>query len=389
MKGLETYKMIFKEGKTTGVYGISLVENPAMESLWVALKKHVQLKAIDPEKQIVLGAVLIPDKPIYRNEQGREFNIVFPAETIRLAAENFYRQGHQNTSTLEHDDSQKLSGVTCTESWIKEDAQFDKSVKYGFDDPVGTWYVSMKIDNKQTWEDYIKTGKVKGFSIDGLFDTELIKLSEELINLNTNEEMDLKEEIVKLRQAVIDGFAGKKEVKLETEKPEVTPEVEKPADVKLGTVKTADGETVLNFEGDTVKVGTQFTMTSPEGELPVPDGSYTLEDGVEIILVNSVVSEVKEASAEAPAEDKPSEAPLAAPEGSPVVKSEKSTQEIFYQLSEVIIQEMEKKFAELELKMTANIQEKEAVSLTKKKPAVAKSYNEMSNYEKLKYNREH
>ncbi len=31
---METYEVLFKEGETTGVYGISLVNDPAMESLF-------------------------------------------------------------------------------------------------------------------------------------------------------------------------------------------------------------------------------------------------------------------------------------------------------------------------------------------------------------------
>jgi len=165
MKKLETYKVIFKEGESTGVYGISLVENPAMESLFIALKKETEivLKVTDKEKRIILGAVLIPDKPIYRKDKksGKEFNIIFPEETIRLTAENFIRKGHQNTSTLEHNESVKLTDVTFVESWIKEDMQFDKSVKYGFDEPIGTWFAAMKVNNESVWNDFIKNWKSK------------------------------------------------------------------------------------------------------------------------------------------------------------------------------------------------------------------------------------
>lgn len=364
MKKLETYKVIFKEGESTGVYGISLVENPAMESLFIALKKETEivLKVTDKEKRIILGAVLIPDKPIYRKDKksGKEFNIIFPEETIRLTAENFIRKGHQNTSTLEHNESVKLTDVTFVESWIKEDMQFDKSVKYGFDEPIGTWFAAMKVNNESVWNDFIKTGKVKGFSIDGYFDLEQI-------NLN-NQDMNISE----ITKAIVDGFNSLKG----SDK------------VELGSVKTLDGEVTLNFEGDTVAVGTQFTMTTPEGELPVPDGSYTLEDGVEIILVNSIVSEIKEAAPadEPPMDDMP--APLATAPSAPVIKSEKSTQEIFYQLSQEIGKQIEAKFSELKTELKAEIEkEKEVVSLTKQKPAREKTYAEMTNFEKLKFNR--
>jgi hypothetical protein len=45
----------------------------------------------------------------------------------------------------------------------------DKSKKYGLDAPVGSWVVSMKVNNDLIWTDFVKTGKVKGFSIEGYF----------------------------------------------------------------------------------------------------------------------------------------------------------------------------------------------------------------------------
>jgi hypothetical protein len=96
---METYKVLFK-GRDYRVYGISLVENPAMESMFIALKEDtkLELKAIDTEKRILLGAVLIPNKPIYRNQNGKEFNIVFPAETILLASQNFLKENYQTVA---------------------------------------------------------------------------------------------------------------------------------------------------------------------------------------------------------------------------------------------------------------------------------------------------
>ena len=35
--------------------------------------------------------------------------------------------------------------------------------------PVGTWMGAVKVNNKDVWNDYVKTGKVKGFSIEGYF----------------------------------------------------------------------------------------------------------------------------------------------------------------------------------------------------------------------------
>ena len=81
---MKTYEAIFNE-EVSGVYGISLVENPAMEGLFIALNKHeeVQFKEVDKEQRILMGLVLEPNKPIYRNQNGEEFNITFSEETIK------------------------------------------------------------------------------------------------------------------------------------------------------------------------------------------------------------------------------------------------------------------------------------------------------------------
>ena len=63
----------------------------------------------------------------------------------------------------------EINNLTVVESWIVEDTEMDKSKKYGLSVPKGTWMISMKVENQEVWNDYIKTGKVKGFSIEGYF----------------------------------------------------------------------------------------------------------------------------------------------------------------------------------------------------------------------------
>ena len=365
---METYRVNFIEGETTGVYAISLVNDPAMESMFIALSKEeqFQLKSVDNEQRIVCGAVLIPEKPIYRNQNGKEFNIVFPAETIKLASENFFKKGYQSSSTIEHDVDSKIQGVTIVESWIKTDLVNDKSVVYGMNEPIGTWYASMKIDNDEIWTDFVKTGKVKGFSIDGFFDLE---------NVNLKTENNMIEQIV---DAIKSGFASLN--------------LTKDVKVNLGSVKLADGSMAFNFEGDTVAVGTPMTMTAPDGEeLPVPDGEYTLEGGMAVVIANSLVAEIS--TVEEETTDVEEEAPMnpATPMSAPLVKSEKTTNEIFYQLSKedfnAMVLEIGNQFEtklnalrnEFETKLSNEV---EAVQLTKTKPAKEKTWDEMTSLEK-------
>ena len=152
----------------SGISAVSVVESPAIEENFVALKKHqLELKEIDNEKRILMGAALVPNKQIYRrNEKNEEYYIFFSKETVRKASELFLMRNNQNNATYEHE--QKLNGMSVVESWIIEDSKHDKSKKYGFDLPEGTWMISMKVNNEDVWRD-VKDGKVKGFSIEGYF----------------------------------------------------------------------------------------------------------------------------------------------------------------------------------------------------------------------------
>ncbi len=159
----------------SGIEAISLVENPAIEVDFIALKKQeaIKLAEVNKEKRILMGAALIPEKPIYRRDGDDEYYIFFSKETIVQASQMYLKNGNQGQSTLEHEEN--ITGVTVVESWIVEDEIQDKSRKFGLDSPVGTWMVSMKIDDDTIWNDYVKTGAVKGFSIEGVFADKLAK----------------------------------------------------------------------------------------------------------------------------------------------------------------------------------------------------------------------
>ena len=157
-----------EEDLDAGVEAISIVESPAIESDFVALKnQEIKLAEVDKEKKILMGALLIPDKPIYRNGSEGEYYIFFSKDTIVKASQMFLQNGNQSRSTLEH--AQALNGLTLVESWIVENKAKDKTALYGLDVPVGTWMGSVKVNNDDVWNEYVKTNKVKGFSIEGYF----------------------------------------------------------------------------------------------------------------------------------------------------------------------------------------------------------------------------
>lgn len=151
-----------------GIEAISIVENPAIEENFLALKSdEVKLAEVNKEKKILMGALLIPNKPIYRKLADDEYYIYFSKDTVEKASQLYLKNGNQNNSTLEH--KHELSGLTLVESWIVEDEKYDKSRKYGLNVPVGTWMGTLKVNNDDVWNNYVKTGKVKGFSIEGYF----------------------------------------------------------------------------------------------------------------------------------------------------------------------------------------------------------------------------
>ncbi len=170
--------IIEEEGIFSGIEAISIVDRPAIQENFIALseEERIKLADVDTDKRILMGAALIPNKNIYRqdSEKSEGYYIYFSEETVKKASELFLIEGNQNKSTLEH--QAELSGLSVVESWIVEDEVHDKSRKYGLNMPGGSWMVSMKVNNEEVWQNYVKTGAVKGFSIEGYF-SEAIKLS--------------------------------------------------------------------------------------------------------------------------------------------------------------------------------------------------------------------
>jgi hypothetical protein len=163
----------------SGIDAISIVEAPAIESNFIALKSHeMKFAQVDAEKRILMGPVLIPDKPIYRkqvmNGEMQEFYVYFSKDTVRKASQMFLLKGNQGNATIEHELA--VQGVCMVETWIKEDMEKDKSAIYGMNDPIGTWMGCLKVTNDEVWAD-AKNGKFKGFSIEGYFADKSMPLS--------------------------------------------------------------------------------------------------------------------------------------------------------------------------------------------------------------------
>jgi len=287
MAEIITYEAIFDES-VKGVFGISLVENPATQEYFVTLSEdekpyEIKLATIDEEKRILLGLVLEPNKPIYRNEDGEEFNIIFNSETVANLAHGFFLNGYQLNSSIEHDDK-KIKDIAFVESWIVDDPKRDKSNAYGMEYQKGSWVIAMKINDESLWTDYVKTGKVKGFSIDAM-----VKLKK------VNNQKQVKMSVLdKLKT-----FVGLKS-------DEVV--------LKFGQVMLEGGDVIFEYEGETLAVGSPvfaIDKADPENKIPAPVGKFPLEDGSTMVVTEEgIVGEI--IPKEAPAGEKPAE-PAPAP----------------------------------------------------------------------------
>ena len=183
-------ELILDEEQEIGIEAISVVENPAIEEDFIALKsQEFKLAEVDKEKRILMGALLIPNKPIYRRNGEDEYYIYFSKDTVLKASQMYLMQGKQNNSTLEH--QYEINGLSLVESWIVEDKVHDKSVKYGMDLPLGTWVGSVKVNNDNIWNEFVKTGKVKGFSIEGYFADKMERPKESIKEDMSEKQADL------------------------------------------------------------------------------------------------------------------------------------------------------------------------------------------------------
>ena len=172
-------ELIIDEDQEIAVEAISIVNSGAIEEDFVALKsQEFKLAEVDKERRILMGALLIPKKPIYRKNGEDEYYIYFSKDTVLKASQMYLMQGNQNNATMEH--QYEINGLSLVESWLVEDKVHDKSVKYGMDLALGTWVGSIKVNNDKIWNEFVKTGKVKGFSIEGYFADRMERPKEEI-----------------------------------------------------------------------------------------------------------------------------------------------------------------------------------------------------------------
>lgn len=235
---------------------ISLVDKPAIQADWVAFAEQSKpyLFVADADKQILAGAFMIPNLPIYRfDEQTKEeYYVMFTKEIIEKLHHNFNKNNRNTEINIMH--SEKMAEAYVTESWLIEDKEHDKSKIYGFDLPIGTSFGLVKIENKEFWDTEIKTGNLRGFSIEA--------------------------------------FLQRKEKPINTIKM---------SNQKFIETTLKDGTKIKVSENGVVVDSAVMVIDAEGNETPAPDGEHTLEDGTIIITSGGKITEVKEAMANEPA----------------------------------------------------------------------------------------
>ncbi len=236
MKDYKNLVELIIDDDSAGVFAISFVENPAISSNFIALSNsEIKLRVTNEDKRIVTGSILIPEKAILRaDEEGNPYHIFFSKSTVEKLSQKYLQDHNQGNVTLEHEFD--VPDIMLVESWIKINEINDKSVALGLDAPMGTWVGSFKVNNDIIWDNIIKTGMVKGFSVEAIMKQK--KLIKNSLNMK-QEEMDNKTLFDKL----VELFSAKQKPEVVEATEEIVEEVKE--EVAPEYVTKADFESAM------------------------------------------------------------------------------------------------------------------------------------------------
>jgi len=143
------------------------------------------------DQQMLVSKLMVPNKLIERvSPQGELYYAYFSPQTIKKLAHKFITEGYQSNWNIEHDPGQAVDGVTLVESWLVEDETHDKANVYGLKPKMGEWIGIVKIEDKALWNDYVKSGKVKGLSVEGYFADSLLEQPQQFVDPMIGESED-------------------------------------------------------------------------------------------------------------------------------------------------------------------------------------------------------
>lgn len=289
---------IKEDGTDTGMVGISLVDEPAVESEFLTFKAENFVKETefiilkdenDNYKQELLGAALRPDIPILRKDQntGDYYYGVFTSDVIEQIRNKFHKQKNTSNVNLQHDEDLTIDAYLNESYIIQTQEQLDAVKAMGLENvELGAWIVRYKIESEELFNKIKnKEINVNGFSVEVFLNKELIEANKNNFNLNNKNNL-----IMSKFNKLVDRF---KEVLAEFEEEDTSGEGNSDEN-KFETAKIA-GDDGLEISWTEVEEPAYYV--NDDGSLgdQLPDGTYDLEDGRQIIITNDVVSEVKEA----------------------------------------------------------------------------------------------
>ena len=196
---LPIYRFVVSEDDEAQLDAVAFVDEPAIEMNWQAfntqqIDKNSFFKFnADTEKRIISGPLMVANLPIYRKSNEGDYYGVFQAEDIYNLRNKFFKQGKANLVNEMHNSDKMIDGVYMIESFIIDSKRGINAPK-GYQLTDGSWFGSYKVDNDEIWNDFIKTGEFKGFSVEGIFnavqiDSKPLNIIEQIIEIikNTNE----------------------------------------------------------------------------------------------------------------------------------------------------------------------------------------------------------
>jgi hypothetical protein len=138
-------------------------------------------------KQLIAGPILIPDKMIYRYDKNlkEDYYVYFSKQTTERIAYKYLRDKNQSNLNIEHNPNKTLDDVYLVESWIITDPKNDKSNQFGYELPEGTWFGIVKVKDEELFQKYVESGQTKGFSLEGYFESKLVKFYNSKIDVDT------------------------------------------------------------------------------------------------------------------------------------------------------------------------------------------------------------
>lgn len=278
INGIPVYSATL-ETDECGIYRVSFVDFPAVESDFVALaaRKPQMFSVADEEKRLVRGVLMRADFPIYRYDAYMgEYYIVYHADTIRQMAEKFLKEGRVNEVNQMHIPFSEVRGVEMHQIFIKDSAAGINPE--GFDDIAdGSLFVEYHVTNDEVWAS-VKNGTYRGFSLEGIFTFEPEPAEDEEQQILSQISHHLKHNNMTFIERLKALLAAQ--------------------GVQFKNVTTDKG--VISWEGDDdLAVDMEVFIEDEEGNrTPVADGDYTLEDGTVIRVANGKVTEIVEVEAE-------------------------------------------------------------------------------------------